>query len=247
VVIGRKLASIAVGVQAGSTHELDPVMGGRRFLFLTPQGESTLLGTWYTAGTTRQPLAAEIERGARTLVQELAEACPALDLTLAEVVRHHWGWLPLKAGREPGRPDSLAERPRVIDHGRIGGVRHLFSMEGVKYTTARAVAERAVDCLITSLRWKTARSRTRITPLDIGSEPDVLNAVREEMALKLSDVVFRRTSLGDPPGPERQAVVMAARLAGSELGWDAARQDAEVDQVMRQGGVPQVPAAEVIG
>jgi glycerol-3-phosphate dehydrogenase len=74
-----------------------------------------------------------------------------------------------------------------------------------------------------------------------------LNAVREEMALKLSDVVFRRTSLGDPPGPERQAVVMAARLAGSELGWDAARQDAEVDQVMRQGGVPQVPAAEVIG
>ena len=247
VVIGRRLASVAVGVQAGSTRNLDPVMGGRRFLFLAPQGESTLLGTWYSTGTTRQPLAAEIERGARTLVQELAEACPALDLTMGDVVRHHWGWLPLKAGKEPGRPDSLAERPRVIDHGDVGEVRHLFSMEGVKYTTARAVAEHAVDRLVTSLRWRTPQCRTRLTPLDVGSEPDVLNAVREEMALKLSDVVFRRTSLGDPPGPERQAVVAAAGIAGAELGWDAARRDAEVDQVMRQGSVPQVPAAEVIG
>ena len=247
VVVGRRLASIAVGVQAGSSRELDPVMGGRRFLFLMPQGESTLLGTWYSAGATRQRLAAEIERGARTLVQELAEACPALGLSMGDVIRHHWGWLPLKAGREPGRPDSLAERPRVIDHGRTGEVGHLFSMEGVKYTTARAVAEHAVDRLVTSLRWKAAPCRTGITPLNVGSEPDVLNAVREEMALKLSDIVFRRTSLGDPPGPERQAVVGAARIAGSELGWDAARQDAEVDQVMRQGEVPEVPAAEVIG
>jgi glycerol-3-phosphate dehydrogenase len=245
VLLRRSLAKIAVGVQARSSRELDPVIGGKRFLFLTPQGAGTLLGTWYSLATGSDP-AAEAARGAKILVEELGEACPTLGLTINDVVRHYWGWLPLKAGQEPGRADALAERPRILDHGGTSGVRYLFSLEGVKYTTARAVAEEAVTRVFTGVGWKSPPCRTSEVRLDLEPEPDALNAVREEMAIKLSDIVFRRTSLGDLPGPERSAVATAARVAGDELGWDAARQEIEVASVMRQAGVTALPA-EVTG
>jgi glycerol-3-phosphate dehydrogenase len=246
VAIGRSLADLAVGVQARSGRELDPVIGGHRFLFLTPQGRSTLLGTWYSLSAGDHP-EVEAQRGAEELVRELAEACPGLALTQGDIVRHHWGWLPLKAGKEPGRPNALAERPRVEDHGGTGRVRNLFSLEGVKYTTARRVAEQAINAVFAGLGWESPKCRTSETPLELAPEPDVLDAVREEMAIKLSDIVFRRTSLGELPGPDRSVVAQAARIAGAELGWDAARQNAEADSVMQQGAPYGHRAAEVIG
>jgi hypothetical protein len=47
------------------------------------------------------------------------------------------------------------------------------------------------------------------------------------MAVTLRDVVYRRTELGDPPGPDREAVRLAARIAGDALGWSEARRVAE--------------------
>lgn len=244
LVIRRRLADVGVGVQARTARERDPVGGGRRFLFLAPHDTTTLLGTWY-AGANRADTRPQVDRGARVLIEEFNEACPGLALTPGDVVRHQWGWLPLKAGIEPGRPDALAERPRVLDHSRVGGICRLFSMEGVKYTTARRVAERAVDQVFAGLERKSPRCLTSVTPLDTGNRSDVLYAVREEMAIRLADIVFRRTSLGEPPGPDRAAVETAARVAGAELGWNAARQDSEVEDVMRQTGFPSAPAEAV--
>jgi glycerol-3-phosphate dehydrogenase len=244
LVISRRLADIAVGVRARSTRQDDPVCGGHRFLFSAPQGKVTLLGTWYTADATDPGTARE--RGLRALVRELNDACPGLDLSEGEVVRCQWGWLPLKDGQERGRADALAERPRIVDHGRAGGVRNLLSVEGVKYTTARLVAEQAVDRVFASLGRTSPPCRTAELRLH-GTEPagraepgtqadrgEIVKAVREEMAVKLTDIVFRRTALGAAPGPERQAVEAAARIAGGELGWDAVRQETEVNTVMRE-------------
>jgi glycerol-3-phosphate dehydrogenase len=75
---------------------------------------------------------------------------------------------------------------------------------------------------------------------------EIVRAVREEMAITLTDIVFRRTALGAVPGPHRGAVEAAARMAGSELGWDSLRQEAEIEAVMRQAGVPG-PAMEAVG
>jgi glycerol-3-phosphate dehydrogenase len=173
------------------------------------------------------------------------------------VVRCQWGWLPLKGGSERGRPDALAERPRIADHGHQG-VRHLLSVEGVKYTTARRVAEQAVDRVFASLDRPSPPCRTaelRLpgagdrTVLELGGMPDgseIVRAVREEMAMTLADVVFRRTAIGAIPGPSRAAVESAARVAGSELGWDSLRHEAEIDAVMRQTGAPG-RAMEAVG
>jgi glycerol-3-phosphate dehydrogenase len=75
---------------------------------------------------------------------------------------------------------------------------------------------------------------------------EIVRAVREEMAVKLSDIVFRRTALGSAPGPDRATVEAAARVAGAELGWDLSRQDQEVTAVMREIAAPG-PALETVG
>jgi glycerol-3-phosphate dehydrogenase len=257
LVVGRRLAEVAVGVRARSGRQEDPVGGGRRFLFLAPQGEATLLGTWYTLAGASDVAAARAS-GTRALLQEFNDACPGLRLTDRDIVRCHWGWLPLKAGNEPGRPDALAERPRVVDHGRTHGLRHLISVEGVKYTTARRVAERAVDrvfrslgrmspsCRTAEVRLPGAETKVSLEPGAEAARAEIVRAVREEMAVNLGDIVFRRTALGAAPGPERATAVEAARVAGEELGWDRSRQEAEVDAVMRQAGVPG-PAMETVG
>jgi hypothetical protein len=63
------------------------------------------------------------------------------------------------------------------------------------------------------------------------------------MALKLSDVL-RRTRQATP-APNRSIVAEAAALAAGELGWDALRQEAEIDDVMRRGAVR--PSEEPVG
>jgi glycerol-3-phosphate dehydrogenase len=62
---------------------------------------------------------------------------------------------------------------------------------------------------------------------------EIIHAVREEMALRLGDVVFRRTDLatGEHPGPS--ALAACAQLMADELGWNAERVRVELDDVER--------------
>ncbi len=52
---------------------------------------------------------------------------------------------------------------------------------------------------------------------------EIVNSVRNEMALKLSDVVLRRTDLGSAENPGGNALNESAEIMGKELGWDEAR------------------------
>jgi glycerol-3-phosphate dehydrogenase len=242
LVVNRRLADVAVGVQARTGPGEDRVCGGHRFLFFVPHGEATLLGTWYTLA--EGDPAQACEQGVRSLIREFNESCPGLELSAGEVSGYQWGRLPLKAGIESGPPEALAEQPRILDHGRLGGVRQLISVEGVKYTTARSVAARAVDLVFATLRRPNPGCRThqvRLSGLSEGAalQPtDILHAVREEMARKLSDIVLRRTRSGSVAIPSRAVIEGAARVAGAELGWDTGQQESEVDEVVRQTGLP---------
>ncbi|HEX5574668.1 MAG TPA: FAD-dependent oxidoreductase [Gemmatimonadales bacterium] len=249
VVIGRQLTQVAVGTQARTGAAEDPVCGGYRFLFINPEQGSTLLGTWYS-GAAAANVTLLCQSGAHRLLNEFNEACPGLGLTLTDVVRYQWGWLPLKGGREAGPPQGLADRPIILNHGRSDGVAHLFSVEGVKYTTARRVAERVVDQIFRDLRRASPPCRTAEEPLEESSraaffDPDgamekssILGAVRNEMAVKLSDIVFRRSNLGGIPRLQRSALDKIAGISGTELGWSVSRREAEIDEVLRQAAVP---------
>jgi glycerol-3-phosphate dehydrogenase len=71
-------------------------------------------------------------------------------------------------------------------------------------------------------------------PLDpqvdtIGAE--VLHVIRNEMALRLTDILVRRTGLGSAGPPPSEAVQRAARIAAEELGWDDGRTADEIAAV----------------
>jgi glycerol-3-phosphate dehydrogenase len=66
------------------------------------------------------------------------------------------------------------------------------------------------------------------TPV-IGAE--VAFAAREEMAMTLADIVFRRTDLGSAGRPAAAALDAASRIMAAECGWDETRRGNEVRQV----------------
>jgi glycerol-3-phosphate dehydrogenase len=59
----------------------------------------------------------------------------------------------------------------------------------------------------------------------------IVHAVREEMALRLDDIVFRRTAVGTLGDPGVPALAAIADLAARELGWDAQRREREMERV----------------
>ncbi len=162
LVIGRRLAEAAIGVRSKRPFSEDPIGGGHRFLFLVPQEETTLVGTWYGMVEDRG-VEAELERGRRALLDDVNCACPSLGLTSADIIGHQWGRLPLEHGTGV-RPPQLADRPRLYGPAETG-LANLYAAETVKYTTARAVAERVIDRVAAALPVPVARCRTAEVPL----------------------------------------------------------------------------------
>ena len=131
-------------------------------MFLVPQEGATLVGTWYGLVEDRGVEAA-LEQGRRALLEDVNRACPALRLTAADVVAHQWGRLPLDLDGH-GRPVRLADRPRLYGP-RETGLANLYAAETVKYTTARALAERVTDLVAAALPERPGPCRTAQVPL----------------------------------------------------------------------------------
>jgi len=66
---------------------------------------------------------------------------------------------------------------------------------------------------------------------------EVINAVKNEMARSLEDIVFRRTDLATGRHPGRRALQECATLAAGALGWDA-------DETARQIGAVEARSAQ---
>lgn len=207
--------NLVLGRAVVTTHALGAASQGR-FLFAVPWNGRSMVGTDY--GPPETPVASAAAR----FLGEVREAYPWADLHAGDVTLVHHGLV-------PGTPRRLADRQLLLDHERTDGVAGLVSVQGVKYTTARAVAEQAVDVVVRRLGKPFAPCRTAETPLVharllSGSLDDrARSAVRDEMALTLCDAVLRRLDLGTagPPTPDEREVVAAA--LGQEHGWDVDR------------------------
>ena len=74
----------------------------------------------------------------------------------------------------------------------------------------------------------------RSLPVDLALiQAQVQHAVQEEMAVKLADVIFRRTDLGSAGQPDEQTVAFCAEVMGAELNWDQYRVSQELAEVNR--------------
>jgi glycerol-3-phosphate dehydrogenase len=110
----------------------------------------------------------------------------------------------------PSKQDNGLERPAM---------RHLQANYGVRYTQVLDYVAPVyeLDC-----------------PVDDDSPVlggEVVHAVRQEMALRLSDAVCRRTVLGAAGLPSEAALHRCAALMGAELGWSERRKAEEIEAV----------------
>ena len=193
-----------------------------RFLFLVPWRDRTMVGTAYAPAETPSDQAIAAFR------DEAVRAFPWARLEDDPLVLVHEGLVPGHGG-----PSGLSTRPRLHDHEAEDGVAGLVSVQGVKYTTARAVAEKAIDLVLRRLGRPGAPCRTAVTPLPRARplagplEARTVEAVREEMAVTLSDAVLRRLDLGTTGLPLEADLEIVARTMATHLGWDSAREGAE--------------------
>jgi glycerol-3-phosphate dehydrogenase len=173
-------------------------------------------------------------------IDDLDRALPGLGIRGDRVLRVYRGYLP---GIREGSAE-LASRPAITDHGLGAGPHGLWSVEGVKFTTARRVADetiagatgrRPAACSPSDLEGKQARyDRLRFGPdWNPVSDPEgssILQAmIRDEAVIHLDDLLLRRTSLGDDP---RRARALAPQLA-PWFGDDEATRNEEIDRVTR--------------
>lgn len=288
VVPRRWDAPWALAVQ-GRTSDPDAIVSRKaRHLFMVPWRDHTLVGVWHQVFDGDPDRLAVDESELQTFIDEINWAYPAADLTLADVSFVNAG-LVLFGKNTPGARDlSYGKRSRIVDHAKRHGIEGLISVIGVRATTARGVADRAVRMTCRQLGRAAGAAGTDVVPLvggnmatfreelasararyaDVpaeaipglirnhGSEhervlahavdsPDwsrplhgttvlkaqVVNAVRDESARKLGDVVFRRTELGSGGDPGDAAIRECARLLSKELAWTDARTAAEIDEV----------------
>jgi len=157
----------------------EEALGGRaisgRNLFLVPWRERALFGTWESADVASPDDTGVTDQEIGSFITELNQAFPALDLTRADVTLVHRGIVPAAVH---GSRVSLEGHDRVRDHA-IEGIDGLVTVSGVKYTTARAVAEKVTTLVLSKLQRPAVPCRTATTALPGGSIRDTGLAIAE--------------------------------------------------------------------
>jgi glycerol-3-phosphate dehydrogenase len=186
---------------------------------------------------------------------DINRAYPDARLALDDVLAVYSGLLP-ETGVHDGPNVQLLKHPAFRNHAADGWA-GLYSMVGVKWTTARYVASRTIARIATGSGWKIAPNPGETAPLlDAGSDEDgnarragagdpalarpiapgtavtadeLVHGVREEMAQRLTDVVLRRTDLAADGHPGSGVLEACADVMAGELGWSPARRRTELE------------------
>ncbi|MGH9459958.1 MAG: glycerol-3-phosphate dehydrogenase/oxidase [Vicinamibacteria bacterium] len=135
-------------------------------LFVIPWREFSLIGTTHAAYEGSPDDLEVKEEDVRELLEDINAAYPPAHLERDDVRLVHRGILPTTAAN--GERVTLVKKYRIHDH-RAEGLSGLISLVGVKYTTARDVAEKAVDRVFDQWGQQTPpASRTASTPVQGG-------------------------------------------------------------------------------
>jgi glycerol-3-phosphate dehydrogenase len=271
------LQNVAVGIRGNSRYRSGNIIldKGFRYFFITPWRRGSLIGTFETSYDGSPDDFSVTENEICSFVEDVNLAYPAGHLTRKDVQLVYGGLVP--ASSQNGcLTDRTARHYEICDHAREDGVEGLISIIGVKYTTARHVAEKAVNLIEAKLGKCPAESRTSVVPVyggtmssfeeflenelqrkplglseettrhlirTYGSEyreilryceedpqysrpiesncpvirAEIVHAVREEMACKLEDILYRRTELGADGYPDDSCVRACAEIVAQEL------------------------------
>jgi len=156
----------------GSSRDSDAVVSrAARHLFAVPWRDCTLIGVWHRLFTQRPDTARVEESELAEWISEMNGSCPALRLRRSDVIYTNCGLVPFGDGRSADGELSFGKESRISDH-RNQGIDGLVTLIGIRYTTARGDAARALDLLLEQMRDAPGRSPTESTPLAGGEIQD---------------------------------------------------------------------------
>jgi len=289
-VIPRRLTGKYALAVKGKTCDPDAVLSRKeRHLFIVPWRDYTLIGVWHVVFKGSPDEFTVTDEELQSFLDEVNQGYPHLNLKLGDISMWNAG-LVLFGDSKPGATDlSYGKRSLLVDHAKEHNLQGLITLIGVRATTARGKAVKAVDLAFKKMGKNVPKSKTDVTPIyggqiecfeeflsheiercsstldaevmrpllhnygsnyhevlkyikedyilaeKIGTsktiKAEVIHAVREEMAQKLVDVVFRRTDLGAADYPGEDAIKACAELMASEMGWNDDRVQREIDEI----------------
>lgn len=188
LVIARQLSKEYALAMPSKHEDPDAIMtrGGRHF-FIIPWRNYSLIGSSHILYEGKPNEFAVTDKDLREFLAEINEAYPHLALTSEDVLMWNAGLVPYG--------NYYGKRSRIIDHAKDHGVEGLISTIGVRYTTARGIASKAIDLVFKKLRRrKVPNSLTAVTPIyggKIDCFDDFLRGATEQRPPALSVEVMR--------------------------------------------------------
>ena len=183
---------------------------GGRHIFVIPWRARSLIGTSDRPFDGRLDQVRPLEDDILDLLDDVRHALPGVELTRADVSHAYAGLYPLTARALRADVYQGTGDYQVIDHGHTGGSDGVVSVLGAKYTTARGLAESAMDVVCRRLGRRTAPCRTDSSAL-VGGDIDDLERFTEETVARYTGRLDRATvrHLISHYGTEAGAVVAA--------------------------------------
>jgi len=158
---------VAVGIPCTSSYRDDDAVldKGYRYFFITPWRNTSLIGTYYVPFEGHPDDFQVTKEDIRNFLREFNQSYGGAHIGDDDIHFAYGGLLPRgDIGRDTNEI-QYAKRYKIIDHEGESGIQGLLSILGVKYTTARDVAEKAVDLVLKKLAKGVRPCRTHVTPI----------------------------------------------------------------------------------
>jgi glycerol-3-phosphate dehydrogenase len=222
---------------------VSPPRAGARTYFVVPWKGLLFAGTGqvpWAAGRDSKPVR---EHELDAFCREINMALPALALKREDILHVYAG----QQSANLAGGNDFTHRDVFVDHSHHGGPQNLYSISGIKFTTARRMAESTLNKVFFSRRHIYTGKSTHFydPPSDISQtfmlfdydwqppagddawHQTLQPLIAKEAVQHLDDLVLRRSNLGDNP---QRALAIAGRL--SELfDWDDARRRLEIKRL----------------
>lgn len=239
----------ALGLNSRITnrHKAKLLSKDSRYLFITPWKGRSLIGTEHLVCDSDPDNFSVTKSELLSFLDDVNNSYPGAQLGIDDIKYIYGGFIPAYSGRI-GRGERGIKN-YIYDHEKEQGLRGLLSVSGNKYTQARIVAQETIDLIIKKIEKSFRPSITESTPLycaefnklghnannqmndrNLITKTQVDYAIKEEMAQKLTDVVFRRIDLTFDE--IKSSLKQYSQIMAKELNWDDSRIKKEEDEVI---------------
>jgi glycerol-3-phosphate dehydrogenase len=177
VIVDQVWPRVAVGLPTRPADGKTP-----QILFFVPWRNKTMIGTWHIPWNDPPGHFRVTDAVVREFLNEINSAGLPRQLSIDDIQHVTWGFLPVNKKDAYEQPVRLTRDGAVIDHHEKDGISGLISVLGVKYTTARVVAEQAINLAVQKLSLRSRACQTHEQPVKGGEIADFASFMKQAVA-----------------------------------------------------------------